>query len=226
MVTTNTPHTSTTPIHMKQETGRESPLFEPEKMDDDTDELAPSPLAPTAPLARMYNETQPQESKVIETPPTNAFVSKRRKSESISQALHASSFDLAALFSDLSDSLVDDSNGETTEPYDPKEEGRPTAKVPAFRDGFVTAERIIIEEVVQYILTAIRDLKRKQPSSELLHMEQRAEKLATPSYAHPVIAIIRGSTGKGKSTLITALLNALGIALRVRIAGSIWFYED
>ncbi|KAH7083166.1 hypothetical protein BKA63DRAFT_404183 [Paraphoma chrysanthemicola] len=97
-------------------------------------------------------------------------------------------------------------------PYDPTQEERPSARVAIFRPGFARAERLITQQVVQYLLTAISNLKRSQPSSEPSHMEERTKKLLAPKYGSPVIVGVRSLAGKGKTSLINAVLSVDGLA--------------
>ncbi|KAH7093120.1 hypothetical protein FB567DRAFT_432971 [Paraphoma chrysanthemicola] len=125
--------------------------------------------------------------------------------------LHAC-FDPATYFGDLDQKIENGQALEVIGPYDPTEEEPPSARVAILRPGFVKAESLIAQQVVQYLLTAISNLKRSQPSSELSHMEERTKKLLAPKYGSPVIVGVRGLAGKGKTSLINAVLSVDGLA--------------
>ena len=121
-----------------------------------------------------------------------------------------------AYFGDLNNKIDGGEAWDEVKPYDPSQEERPAAKVSVFHPGFAEAEKIITQEVIQYILNAICGLQMKKPSAELSHMEQRTRKLLVPSYRPPVIVGVRGLAGKGKTSLINALLSVKGLAHTVR----------
>jgi predicted GTPase len=56
----------------------------------------------------------------------------------------------------------------------------------------------------------------KKSSAELTYMKERVEQLLVPLYRPPVTIGIRGPAGKGKTSLINALLSVDELAHTVR----------
>lgn len=100
--------------------------------------------------------------------------------------------------------------------YDASQESRPVGKVPFFHPAFAEAEDLITQKVIQFILNAIHNLEMKKPSAELAYVKNRVENLVVPSYSPPVTIGIRGPAGKGRTSLINALLNVDELAHTVR----------
>jgi hypothetical protein len=126
------------------------------------------------------------------------------------------SFDVTPYLENLV-SKIEDGEAFTSIPaYDPDSEDLPMAKVPVFRPGFAKVQELITLNVIQYMLNAIRIVKMRSPSAELDHMEWRTKKLLLPSFGPPVIIGVRGLAGKGKTSLINALLGIDGLAHTVR----------
>lgn len=100
--------------------------------------------------------------------------------------------------------------------YDASQETRPEGKVPFFRSAFAEAEELITQKVVQFVLNAIHNLELKKSSAELAYMKERVEQLLVPLYRPPVTIGIRGPAGKGKTSLINALLSVDELAHTVR----------